>query len=138
MCLQCLKQDSPDRGRVCFDTGANMLNLLPCAHCGKLARPRNFALEPSSESDNSDSDETDLETEKKIFQHTCVYCGHIIATHMFTFVIDYRRKIHKYSMYCKLCGKGVDQSQYDQPSKDPVSESSSDDDVDEWLATEQS
>lgn len=51
------------------------------------------------------------------FDHTCLLCGHKIATHEYTFSVG--DEFQEYSMNCMLCGYGEDSASFmpDDPRK---------------------
>lgn len=113
MCMSCVKIRYPDRGRICLETGMYLLNYRCCWSCYKCDTkdpmniadmPVNIADMPLNVADMS-SEETELSEVIK-YNHTCPDCGHIVASHEYTFAINEGHQ--EYEMLCMLCGIGTD------------------------------
>ncbi|XP_046847438.1 protein Churchill-like [Xenia sp. Carnegie-2017] len=97
MCHQCLIQVMPDRGSTCLDGGSYFFNYRQCVSCYKKA---NILITNRRQ----DEDEDGMEIIE--YQHVCEKCGHIIASHEYTFQVN--GNYQEYEMNCKLCGFGQD------------------------------
>ena len=64
MCLNCLNTARPDRGTVCLDEGAYLVNFKACASCGVRAMPRTAKREEQATVDSED--ETPVAREEKL------------------------------------------------------------------------
>jgi len=85
------------------------LNYKGCGACGK----RDF-IKNVDRTDEQNEEETEQEV---TFDHTCILCGHKIASHEYTFSVD--DQFQEYSMNCMLCGYGEDSCSFmpDDPRK---------------------
>ncbi len=130
MCKQCVKSPLPDRGSVCCDHGAYLLNLArQCPNCGARGpwqKEDNCATEGVEEEEKSSDGlvSTTLE-EVKTYEHVCSSCGHLICRHEYSFVTDGIEE-QRYTMACLLCGRGVDTKKFthleESSSDDPTSD----------------
>lgn len=97
MCQDCVKEEFPDRGTVCLDSGAYLANLAGCQGCGHkdTLREANKTTSPSHAAQ-----------EVTEYDHVCGTCSHVIARHVHTFWLedDYQQ----YEMSCLLCGEAED------------------------------
>lgn len=96
MCKSCVKEQCPDRGRVCLETGSYLVNYRSCSKCS--------TKDPLIIADMS-SEETEL-TEVVTYNHTCSNCGHLVASHEYIFRVN--EDCQEYEMECLLCGRGED------------------------------
>jgi len=95
MCLECIKEEFPDRERMCTDSGAYMANLISCASCkGNQLKAVNQTY----------VEESDIET--TTYDHICGSCQHLISSHHHKFWID--GDYQEYTMECMLCGVAED------------------------------
>ncbi|KAL5481867.1 hypothetical protein EMCRGX_G022127 [Ephydatia muelleri] len=90
MCIRCIKERLPDRGSSCLETGSYLLNYAGCSNCNAKGFMK--------ESEKVSEVENDGSVERISYKHTCQECGHVIATHEYTF--------EDYTMDCDLCGHG--------------------------------
>jgi len=98
MCKQCLVEALPARQRTTLDSGSYFLNFKHCAQC--LERGQKL-LETKRTLTTEDENEEYSET--ITYAHEC-QCGHVIASHEYTFtVVGF---VQEHSMLCTLCGKG--------------------------------
>ncbi|XP_013411167.1 protein Churchill [Lingula anatina] len=97
MCLDCVKEEYPDRETVCIETGSYLMNFAKCAHCNNLGDVKIV---------NRTEEEEDGE-ELITYQHVCQECGHIIANHRYSFYVE-DDEYQMYEMECLLCGRGED------------------------------
>ncbi|XP_070578849.1 protein Churchill-like [Ptychodera flava] len=97
MCGDCIKQRCPDRGSICLDTGAYLLNFQGCSEC-KVREP--LVVRDRHEETEEDGEET------VTYQHVCPNCMHVIAEHSYTFSVE--DDFQEYQMFCMLCGRGAD------------------------------
>jgi hypothetical protein len=98
MCQDCLLECRPDRGSLCLDDGAYLLNFKGCVVCGKRSRPNNDdRCEQEEEGGNEECTET-------TFTHVCSGCGHQVASHYYRETLNVGYVC--YLMECSLCGKG--------------------------------
>ncbi|XP_003386737.2 PREDICTED: protein Churchill-like [Amphimedon queenslandica] len=97
MCKDCLKEICPNRGNVCLETGSYLLNYSGCASCKSLSF---ILIKEKNVAEEENGDET------VTYNHTCNECGHLIASHEYTFTLD--EEFQEYSMNCALCGYGSD------------------------------
>ncbi|XP_033115872.1 protein Churchill-like [Anneissia japonica] len=96
MCIDCTKENYPDRGETCLDSGSYMINFQCCKECNKK--------EPIKlQGRTVETDEDDVETIS--YQHVCGACGHLIAKHSYTFCVD--GEYQEYEMICLLCGRSA-------------------------------
>ena len=110
MCLNCLNTARPDRGTVCLDEGAYLVNFKACASCGVRAMPRTAKREEEATVDSEDETpegEEPEETEEVQFQHVCSECGHVVASHYYRSV--YSTRSQRFLMECMLCGRAADE-----------------------------
>ncbi|XP_072040985.1 protein Churchill-like [Amphiura filiformis] len=106
MCVECVKDKCPDRGRTCLETGSYLLNFQGCAECHKKEPIKIEARQSGTEEEAAEEDAEGGEEELITFDHVCSECGHIIAEHQYTFCVD--GEYQEYSMTCMLCGRGSD------------------------------
>uniref|UniRef100_T1JJU4 Protein Churchill n=1 Tax=Strigamia maritima TaxID=126957 RepID=T1JJU4_STRMM len=97
MCEQCVKSEFPDRGKMCLDTGAYLLNYQGCIQC-----QHKDTLEIVNRVAKEDEDGEELIT----FQHKCSNCDHLIANHEYSFKVN--GGYQEYEMECLLCGRAED------------------------------
>lgn len=95
MCEKCVKEEFPNRDRICTDSGAYMANLKSCCNC------QSNHLEISNKTVSDDDG-----VEVVIFEHVCGACQHIISVHNYKFWID--GDYQEYEMDCALCGTAED------------------------------
>ncbi|KAK3880225.1 hypothetical protein Pmani_013746 [Petrolisthes manimaculis] len=95
MCHECVKEEYPDRGTVCLDSGAYLANLRGCRGCGQKDKVGVA---------NRTTQDTDQELVE--YDHVCGGCSHVIASHCHRFWVedDYQY----YEMSCLLCGEADD------------------------------
>ncbi|XP_031551034.1 protein Churchill-like [Actinia tenebrosa] len=96
MCRDCVKEELPDRGRMCVENGSYLWNYECCKECGKKE-----PIEITNRTEEDDNDE-----ELVTYKHVCTICGHVIAEHTYTFSVD--EEYQAYTMTCLLCGRGSD------------------------------
>ncbi|XP_029639555.1 protein Churchill [Octopus sinensis] len=98
MCVDCVKEEFPCRDTMCLEDGSYLLNFSRCARCQELG---NLSIEDKYCSE----DESGLEL--ITYQHVCPNCGHIIASHEYSFTVEDGYML--YTMSCALCGEAEDQ-----------------------------
>ncbi|XP_071540688.1 protein Churchill-like [Panulirus ornatus] len=98
MCQECVKEEYPDRGTICLDSGAYLANLQGCLGCG---HKDTLSVVNRTTSSIQDSPQEVIE-----YDHVCGNCNHVIATHGHRFWVedDYQY----YEMSCMLCGEAED------------------------------
>ncbi|XP_076067993.1 protein Churchill isoform X2 [Oratosquilla oratoria] len=96
MCKDCVKEEFPDRGSICLDSGAYLANLNGCKLCGRKDRVQVVNKATTQEGDQ----------EVTTFQHKCEGCEHLIATHEYCFWVE--EDFQYYEMSCLLCGESDD------------------------------
>eukprot|EP00800_Vazella_pourtalesii_P001944 TRINITY_DN11800_c1_g1_i1.p1 TRINITY_DN11800_c1_g1~~TRINITY_DN11800_c1_g1_i1.p1 ORF type:complete len:109 (-),score=12.56 TRINITY_DN11800_c1_g1_i1:9-335(-) len=79
MCAGCWKVTSPDRGAICNDTGAYLINYAGCKECGSFGFPKELDRVVAADENGEEMIE---------FEHVCVKCGHLIAKHHYSFSVD--------------------------------------------------
>lgn len=79
MCRGCVKQELPQRGTICLESGSYLLNFASCKECGRR--------EPLKILDKVDEEDEDGE-EMVTYKHVCPSCNHIVAKHEYTFRVD--------------------------------------------------
>jgi len=97
MCELCVKEEEPDRGDFCLESGAYLVNFVSCHACGRK--------EPLQEVEKLDTVEDD--TQLVSFKHACSSCSHVVACHSYTFFIE--DGFQNYTMSCLLCGAAEDE-----------------------------
>ena len=97
MCRKCLCKVLPDRGSTCLDGGSYFLNF---NHCNNCLKKEKIQIKDKTQYEDDDG----VETVK--YQHICELCGHVVATHEYTFQVD--SGYQEYEMNCELCGFGQD------------------------------
>lgn len=97
MCEDCVKEEYPDRGRMCLDTGSYLLNFRKCNFCDHKEEMQVM---------NKQQNGQDSEEEFITFEHVCSHCNHVIASHEYCFRVD--GDFQEYEMDCMLCGRGED------------------------------
>ncbi|XP_050705270.1 protein Churchill-like [Eriocheir sinensis] len=97
MCEQCVKEEYPDRGTVCLDSGAYLANLAGCQGCGRkdTLKVANKTVGPSEANE-----------EVTEFEHVCGECQHVVARHLHVFWVE--DGYQNYTMSCMLCGGAED------------------------------
>ncbi|CAG0887218.1 unnamed protein product [Darwinula stevensoni] len=96
MCNECVKEESPDRGRICLEIGSYLLNFRACANCEHKGELVIVDREVIQEGD----------TEVIVYDHQCGECGHVVAKHHYTFNV--MEEYQEYEMECVLCGIAED------------------------------
>nr|CAH0111089.1 unnamed protein product [Daphnia galeata] len=95
MCEKCLKEEFPNRDRMCLDSGVYMANLKCCCECqsNQVSVLNKTVLEDDG-------------VEVTVFEHVCNTCQHVISVHNYKFWVegDYQ----EYEMDCALCGTAED------------------------------
>ncbi|GBG28822.1 Protein Churchill [Hondaea fermentalgiana] len=137
MCRQCARETLPERGRVCLDSGAYLLNWAGCASCGAKDAPRaaDRAVEEEEIDDDHDDDhfaanvdgalagETPSDgpsgsepapsgepkgfEEITTYRHVCAKCDHFVCEHYHKFVST--NTTQEFIMSCVLCGRGSEE-----------------------------
>lgn len=79
MCRVCVKQELPQRGTICLESGSYLLNFASCKECGRR--------EPLKITDKVDEEDDDGE-EMVTYKHVCASCDHVVATHEYTFRVE--------------------------------------------------
>eukprot|EP01135_Chromosphaera_perkinsii_P010198 Nk52_evm64s2039 gene=Nk52_evmTU64s2039 len=111
MCKHCLKEPMPNRERICLETGAYLVNFAGCHKCKKI----DFLdeLDRLVESGDEDGNGEESSSETISFKHACKSCGHVVATHEYSFEVcpgtgrsAKDLGYQEYSMECLLCGHG--------------------------------
>ncbi|NP_001161517.1 churchill-like protein [Saccoglossus kowalevskii] len=97
MCLDCVKQKCPDRGSMCLDSGAYLVNYHGCSECKQKEPLKTVDVQKDIEEDGEES---------VSYQHVCPNCMHVVAEHSYSFSVD--GEFQDYNMFCMLCGKGSD------------------------------
>ncbi|XP_055957064.1 protein Churchill-like [Patella vulgata] len=97
MCEGCVREEYPDRGTLCLESGCYMMNYAGCHECQDRSTPKIV---------NKKSDEINDE-EMITFQHVCSKCNHLIGEHEHIFKVSGEYQL--YEMSCILCGTGEDQ-----------------------------
>eukprot|EP00461_Guttulinopsis_vulgaris_P010629 UN10706 len=105
MCNECLLEVKPDVGTFTTDAGANMLNFKGCVQCKKVQFLKSVVIESSC----------DDEFEEIRYQHVCMGCDHVVATHFYTYSQDDDEQ--SYNMMCLLCGSGSSNVQFNDDNK---------------------
>ena len=90
------------RGSTVLESGCYSPNFLACKACGSRQMPK--ASQVRSEEDEDDDGEVVEETE---YEHRCVECGHVVATHWHKFTSGKHSRL--WCMECALCGRGADE-----------------------------
>jgi len=98
MCLKCLREERPERGRSALNGGSYFLNFKGCGACGEMGLVK---------VKDRKKEETDT-TEDITYIHICPSCDHEICVHTYSFKIKGRYQLYK--MECDLCGEGEDES----------------------------
>jgi len=93
MCRDCVKEQHPQRGTICLESGSYLLNFAACKDCGKK--------EPFKITDKTSQEDDDGE-ELVTYKHLCSSCDHLVATHEYTFRVE--GQYQEYTMTCLLCG----------------------------------
>ncbi|XP_065844662.1 protein Churchill-like isoform X2 [Oscarella lobularis] len=96
MCRNCLREDCPDRGSVCLESGVYLLNYKGCSQCGERS-----SVGVSDREETTNEEDGDEEVN---FKHVCESCNHVIAKHEYTFTVT--EEYQEYTMNCLLCGYG--------------------------------
>lgn len=112
MCKQCVREQFPDRQRTCHESGIFFSNLKTgaCTSCGKFDFLKHETNVERTEEENEDG----VYEESIAFNHSCIFCKHLVAEHSYSFVVDGNKQL--YSMLCLLCGKGQDESSLVKPN----------------------
>ena len=79
MCKLCLREICPDRGSLCIESGAYLLNFVKCHGCGKRG-----SLEVFEREEEEEEEEGGEYNQEITYKHRCS-CGHIVAEHHYTF-----------------------------------------------------
>lgn len=103
MCLECLLEHRPDRGRTCLEEGVYMINFKGCKKCGEVVELKNKKVEATEEEEVEDGEFT----EELTFDHVCGKCGHVVAQHFYQFQVTPTKQ--EFMMECMLCGRGIDE-----------------------------
>ncbi|XP_046551878.1 protein Churchill-like [Haliotis rubra] len=98
MCEDCVKEEFPDRGSMCVDSGSYMVNYAQCADC-KIRGEVKVINRVCIEEENGD--------EVITYQHVCKSCEHVIGDHEYIFRVEDDYQV--YEMSCLLCGNGEDE-----------------------------
>ncbi|ROT67260.1 protein Churchill [Penaeus vannamei] len=98
MCQECVKEEYPDRGTICLDTGAYLANLQGCHVCG-VKDSLNTANRSIFDSQTSPQEVIE-------YDHVCGNCSHVIASHTHRFWVE--EDFQYYEMSCMLCGEADD------------------------------
>ncbi|KAF2355977.1 Transcription activator Churchill [Trinorchestia longiramus] len=101
MCQSCVKTTNPDRGNLCLESGAYLLNLAGCHGCG-----RKDTIVAQDRAENLANDDHQ-EISYIHYKHVCSACGHIVALHKHLFWIE--DGYQNYEMNCLLCGDALDE-----------------------------
>ncbi|KAL9954598.1 hypothetical protein ACROYT_G042160 [Oculina patagonica] len=97
MCKDCVKEQHPERGTICLESGTYLLNFACCKECGKK-EPLKITEKLSQEDDNGE--------ELVTYKHVCPSCDHLVAEHEYTFRVE--GQYQEYMMTCLLCGTAAD------------------------------
>ncbi|CAH3160870.1 unnamed protein product [Pocillopora meandrina] len=97
MCQFCVKEQHPQRGTICLESGSYLKNYAGCKGCGKREPLKTFEM-----STQEDNDGEELVT----YKHICPSCEHLVAEHEYTFRVE--GKYQEYMMTCLLCGTAAD------------------------------
>ncbi|XP_025105280.1 protein Churchill-like [Pomacea canaliculata] len=95
MCLECVKEEFPERETTCLESGSYLLNYAGCQNCS--AKDLQIMNRICTEED---------EEELITYQHVCSQCNHVVANHEYTFKVE--GEYQEYEMSCMLCGNGED------------------------------
>ncbi|XP_068683567.1 protein Churchill-like isoform X1 [Montipora foliosa] len=98
MCRVCVKQELPQRGTICLESGSYLLNFASCKECGRR--------EPLKVTDKVDEEDDDGEEMVTYKPDVCASCDHVVATHEYTFKVE--GCYQEYTMTCLLCGTAAD------------------------------
>lgn len=123
MCRRCLVEVRPDKGQVCREAGADLLNYAGCAGCGHRDMPRATETRRMEDDDPEEGYEETIE-----FRHTCPRCEHFICLHHYSFAVATHEsqaaegetyQTQEFLMDCFLCGKGADSVLVDPQGRRP-------------------
>ena len=115
MCKNCVKKQYPQRGRLCSESGAYIVNLDSCISCqesnadsqGSKNRILNVRGRQAIKINEDELNEDDSQDKEVIqFEHVCTLCNHVVAKHLHEFWIE--DGYQEYRMECLLCGLGQD------------------------------
>lgn len=98
MCQDCVKEEYPDRGTLCLDSGAYLANLQGCQGCGHKDTIKSINRSTSN-AENSSQEVIE-------YDHVCSNCNHVVATHDHRFWVE--EDYQYYEMRCMLCGDAED------------------------------
>jgi len=117
MCKNCVNKQYPQRGRLCSESGAYLVNFVGCCVCqgnadvdnrGSSTAVLKVVGKQTIKNSNEDSDEDESDDKETIrFEHVCMQCSHV-AKHVHEFWVE--DGYQEYRMECLLCGQGQDSS----------------------------
>ncbi|KAK7083110.1 Phosphatidylinositol 3-kinase catalytic subunit type 3 [Halocaridina rubra] len=81
MCQDCVKEEYPDRGSLCLDSGTYLANLLGCHGCGHKDTLKSVNRATTSNPEF-------LSQEVIEYDHVCGNCSHVVATHDHRFWVE--------------------------------------------------
>lgn len=97
MCQSCVKQQHPQRGTICLESGSYLMNFAGCKECGKKEPLKTLGM----------FTEEDVDGEELVtYKHVCPGCDHLVAEHEYTFRVE--GNYQEYMMSCLLCGTAAD------------------------------
>jgi len=113
MCKNCVKQQYPQRGRLCSESGAYLANFTGCCVCQgninidnqRISKNVLREIRRQTIDAGQDSDE-DEDKELIKFDHACIQCNHVVANHLHEFWVE--DGYQEYRMECTLCGVAQD------------------------------